>query len=72
MAPTLICGANKMDLQILGKELRDSAGEAQRQAERPGTVRGFAALAAFTCWEQASYVTGTSISIDGAWNRNLF
>lgn len=72
MAPTLICGANKMGLQIAGKELRDSGGEAQILAERRGTAKRLAALAAFTCSKQASYVAATSLSVDGAWNRSQF
>ncbi|MDP8912250.1 MAG: hypothetical protein M3N39_01580 [Pseudomonadota bacterium] len=61
-----------MDLQIVGKELRDSGGEAQIHAERPGTAQRFAAVAAFLGSGQASYVTRTSISVNGAWNRSLF
>jgi 3-oxoacyl-[acyl-carrier protein] reductase len=34
-------------------------------ARRPGTVEEIAAVAAFLCGEQAAYVTGTAIPVDG-------
>jgi 3-oxoacyl-[acyl-carrier protein] reductase len=33
--------------------------------------REFAALAAFLVSERASYITGTSIQVDGGWIRSL-
>jgi len=39
---------------------------------RLGEPREFAALAAFLVSERASYITGTSIQIDGGWIRSLF
>lgn len=38
---------------------------------RLGTAREFAALAAFLVSERASYITGTSIPVDGGWIRSL-
>lgn len=39
---------------------------------RLGEPREFAALAAFLVSERASYITGTSIPVDGGWIRSLF
>lgn len=48
---------------------------ARREREIPmgrmGTPREFAALAAFLASERASYITGTSIPVDGGWIRSL-
>lgn len=49
-----------------------AAWEAQIPAGRLGTPEEFAAVAAFLCSRQAAYVTGTSISVDGGWNKSLF
>jgi 3-oxoacyl-[acyl-carrier protein] reductase len=38
---------------------------------RLGTPREFAALAAFLVSERASYITGTSIPVDGGWIRSI-
>lgn len=38
---------------------------------RIGTPREFAALAAFLVSERASYITGTSIPVDGGWIKSL-
>ncbi len=38
---------------------------------RLGEPREFAALAAFLVSERASYITGTSIPVDGGWIRSL-
>jgi len=38
---------------------------------RLGQPREFAALAAFLVSERASYITGTSVQIDGGWIRSL-
>jgi 3-oxoacyl-[acyl-carrier protein] reductase len=39
---------------------------------RLGEPREFAAMAAFLVSERASYITGTSIQVDGGWIRSLF
>ncbi len=39
---------------------------------RLGEPREFAALAAFLVSERASYITGSSIAVDGGWTRSLF
>jgi 3-oxoacyl-[acyl-carrier protein] reductase len=46
--------------------------EAEIPMRRLGEPREFAALAAFLCSERASYITGTSIQVDGGWVRSLF
>jgi 3-oxoacyl-[acyl-carrier protein] reductase len=38
---------------------------------RSGEPREFAALAAFLASERASFITGTSITVDGGWTRSL-
>lgn len=45
--------------------------EAQIPSGRLGEPREFAALAAFLASERASYITGTSITVDGGWTRSL-
>jgi 3-oxoacyl-[acyl-carrier protein] reductase len=40
--------------------------------KRLGEPREFAALAAFLVSERASYITGTSIQVDGGWIRSLY
>jgi 3-oxoacyl-[acyl-carrier protein] reductase len=46
--------------------------EAEVPMRRLGEPREFAALAAFLASERASYITGTSITVDGGWVRSLF
>jgi 3-oxoacyl-[acyl-carrier protein] reductase len=46
--------------------------EAEIPMGRLGEPREFAALAAFLVSERASYITGTSIQVDGGWIRSLF
>jgi 3-oxoacyl-[acyl-carrier protein] reductase len=48
-----------------------SRWEAQIPMGRLGEPREFAALAAFLASERASYITGTSITVDGGWVRAL-
>lgn len=45
--------------------------EAEIPMRRLGDPREFAAVAAFLASERASYVTGTSIQVDGGWIRSL-
>jgi len=48
-----------------------SRWEAQIPMGRLGEPREFAALTAFLASERASYITGTSITVDGGWVRSL-
>ena len=45
--------------------------EAEIPMRRLGEPREFAALAAFLWSERASYITGTSVPVDGGWIRSL-
>ena len=45
--------------------------EAEIPMRRLGEPREFAALAAFLCSARASYITGTSVPVDGGWIRSL-
>ncbi len=45
--------------------------EAEIPMKRLGEPREFAALAAFLVSERASYITGSSIAVDGGWIRSL-
>lgn len=45
--------------------------EAEIPMQRLGEPREFAALAAFLASERASYITGSSIAVDGGWIRSL-
>ncbi len=49
-----------------------SRWESEIPMRRLGTPKEFAALAAFLVSERASYITGTSIPVDGGWTRSLF
>ncbi len=46
--------------------------ESQIPMKRLGTPKEFAALAAFLVSERASYITGSSIAVDGGWISSLF
>jgi 3-oxoacyl-[acyl-carrier protein] reductase len=46
-------------------EAAEAAAREQVPAGRLGTVEEFAAVAAFLCSEQAAYVTGTTLLVDG-------
>ena len=47
------------------------AAKEQVPAGRLGTVEEFAAVAAFLCSEQASYVTGTAVRVDGGLTQSI-
>lgn len=49
-----------------------SRWEAEIPMRRLGDPREFAALAAFLVSERASYITGSSIAVDGGWIKSLF
>lgn len=49
-----------------------SRWEAEIPMRRLGEPREFAALAAFLVSERASYITGSSVAVDGGWIRSLF
>ena len=51
--------------------LRRSFGRRLCHAGCAGEPREFAALAAFLASERASYITGSSIAVDGGWIRSL-
>jgi 3-oxoacyl-[acyl-carrier protein] reductase len=64
--------------RMMADKLGISAGEfcGKWEAEIPmgrlGEPREFAAVAAFLVSERASYITGTSIQVDGGWIKSLF
>jgi 3-oxoacyl-[acyl-carrier protein] reductase len=45
--------------------------ESEIPMKRLGEPHEFAALAAFLVSERASYITGTSMQVDGGWIRSL-
>jgi 3-oxoacyl-[acyl-carrier protein] reductase len=55
----------------IGEAQARSKWEAEIPMKRLGEPREFAALAAFLVSERASYITGTSIAVDGGWIRSL-
>jgi len=62
---------------LAAKEGTDPAGirarwEAQIPMKRLGRTEEFAAFAAFLVSERASYITGSSVAVDGGWIRSLF
>jgi 3-oxoacyl-[acyl-carrier protein] reductase len=71
---TLLTGRILTD-RIIGMagsvEAAERAAEHDVPAGRLGTVEEYAAVAAFLCSAQASYVTGTSIPVDGGLMRSL-
>lgn len=56
-----------------GATLKDAYARWEKEIPmgRLGEPREFAALAAFLASERASYITGTSIAVDGGWIRSL-
>lgn len=63
--------------RVTGEKTGTSASDALAKWEREipmgrlGEPREFAALAAFLASERASYITGSSIAVDGGWIRSL-
>ncbi len=49
-----------------------SRWETEIPMKRLGEPHEFAALAAFLVSERASYITGSSIAVDGGWTRSIF
>lgn len=64
--------------EMMAEKQGISAGEFRGKWEkeipmgRLGEPREFAAMVAFLASERASYVTGTSVQVDGGWIRSLF
>jgi 3-oxoacyl-[acyl-carrier protein] reductase len=54
-----------------GLEAAEAAARERVPAGRLGTVEEYAAVAAFLCSERASYVTGTSLPIDGGMLKSI-
>ena len=65
-----LAGRIATDKQITPEEAR-AEWERQIPMGRLGEPREFAALVAFLSSERASYITGTSIPVDGGWVRGL-
>jgi 3-oxoacyl-[acyl-carrier protein] reductase len=59
------------DKQGISSEIFKAKWEQEIPMKRLGEPREFAALAAFLVSERASYITGTSIQVDGGWIRSL-
>ncbi|HKQ06266.1 MAG TPA: SDR family oxidoreductase [Blastocatellia bacterium] len=55
----------------IAAEVIKARWEAEIPLRRLGEPREFAALAAFLVSERASYITGSSIAVDGGWIRSL-
>jgi len=49
-----------------------SRWESEIPMKRLGDPKEFAALAAFLVSERASYISGSSIAVDGGWIRSIF
>ena len=60
------------DKQGISSDEFRSKWEAEIPLGRLGEPREFAAVAAFLVSERASYITGTSIQVDGGWIKSLF
>lgn len=65
--------ANMMaEKQGITPDMFRSKWEQEIPMKRLGEPREFAALATFLVSERASYITGTSIQVDGGWIKSLF
>ena len=58
-------------MKVSFEEAKDSM-EKQLSAGRMGTVEEFASIVCFLCSEQASYISGQNISVDGGNSSSLF
>jgi 3-oxoacyl-[acyl-carrier protein] reductase len=54
-----------------GREAAEAAARDEVPAGRLGTVEELAAAAAFLCSARASYITGTSLLVDGGLTRSI-
>jgi 3-oxoacyl-[acyl-carrier protein] reductase len=54
-----------------GREAAEAAAREEVPAGRLGTVEELAAAAAFLCSQRASYITGTSLLVDGGLTRSV-
>jgi 3-oxoacyl-[acyl-carrier protein] reductase len=63
----------KSNAERKGSSVEDAYAQWEREIpmKRLGEPREFAALVAFLASERASYITGTSIPVDGGWIRSL-
>ena len=71
---TLLTGSFATDRLISlagGREAADAGARERVPAGRLGTVEEYAAVAAFLCSERASYVTGTTLPVDGGLLRSV-
>ncbi len=54
------------------RQAADEVARAEIPAKRLGSPAEFAAAAAFLCSNQASYITGETIAVDGGMTRSVF
>jgi 3-oxoacyl-[acyl-carrier protein] reductase len=59
------------DREGISRDAANARWESEIPMGRMGEPREFAALAAFLASERASYITGTSITVDGGWVKGL-
>lgn len=71
---TVLPGRIDTDRQVATQGSREAAIEAARQevpAGRLGTIDEMGAAAAFLCSEQAGYITGVALLVDGGLTRSI-
>lgn len=66
---TLVPGAiqTESEFEVFGGNLDDSAVIAQQSIKRRGTARDVSGLVAFLASDEASFITGQAIVVDGGW-----